>query len=359
MAQAAWQIREKPLDRLDNVEKDRSWTTRELSSSSFAPEKHIMLMVVDRPPSRIRNFIDGALWSSKLLVEDGADQWGNSWQNANTNQRMLYTVAPDMVPEPLSWSTLEANPDGHFFLCKFVNLADEIPDPSLVCKKLAELHRKSITMSPNGMYGFEMQLAMASSLRTTPGMILGKLSLSNRWMVHLRQKRRNGENSLKPALVHGDLWDGNVSFLVETDEPYIYDASAFWGHNESAIEELVRKFLNGYEGSFDCKGRRARDSVSLGKAVSRDVHGRCTPTTVGSGMVVDQQDEMVPSADPYRQIQGPTSIKMENAADAIGMAVYSPENTGSEVRFGESAISPMSGSEAGIHKRYERFDSSS
>ena len=66
-------------------------------------------------------------------------------------------------------------------------------------------------------------------------------------------------------------------------------------------------------------------------------------------MVVNQQDEMVPGADPYRQIQGPTSIKMETAADAIGMAVSSPENTGSEVRFGESAISPMSGSDAGVH----------
>jgi hypothetical protein len=71
MAQAAWQIGEKPLDRLENVEKDRSWTK---CASVFVICTTSMLMVVDRPPSRIRSGIDGAFWSSKLLVEDGADQ---------------------------------------------------------------------------------------------------------------------------------------------------------------------------------------------------------------------------------------------------------------------------------------------
>jgi fructosamine-3-kinase len=59
--------------------------------------------------------------------------------------------------------------------------------------------------------------------------------------------------------VIGDLWDGNVSFHAETDQfdslsqflfsaaekktdqsrPYIYDASAFWGHNECAHASLL------------------------------------------------------------------------------------------------------------------------
>src|SRR5947209_17537566 len=38
------------------------------------PQSTCMLMVVDRPPSRIRSCIDGAFWSSELLVEDGANQ---------------------------------------------------------------------------------------------------------------------------------------------------------------------------------------------------------------------------------------------------------------------------------------------
>jgi hypothetical protein len=59
-------------------------------------------------------------------------------------------------------------------------------------------------------------------------------------------------------MVLGDLWDGNVSFHAETDQfdslsqfllsasekktdhsrPYIYDASAFWAHNECAHASL-------------------------------------------------------------------------------------------------------------------------
>jgi hypothetical protein len=114
------------------------------------------------------------------------------------------------------------------------------------------------------------------------------------------------------------------------------------------MEELVRKFPNGYEGPYECKGQKAQDSVSTGEVVANDVHRPCTPTIVGSDMAVDQQDEMAPNADTYGQIGGFTPMKMDNAADSIGTLAPSPGNTGSEVRFGESAISPMGGSEAGI-----------
>jgi hypothetical protein len=117
----------------------------------------------------------------------------------------------------------------------------------------------------------------------------------------------------------------------------------------ATVEELVRKFPNGYEGPFECKGQRAHDSVSTGEPVLKDVHGPCTPTMVVSGMTVDQQDEMAPNVDTYGQIEDYTPMETGNAADAVGMAVFSPENIGSEVRFGESAISPMGGSEADVH----------
>jgi hypothetical protein len=197
MAQAAWQIGEKPLDRLENVENDRSWTICELLSSSLAPKKHIhadgsgqaslpdqklyrrslleqqasgrgrrgstcacLRARTNRTFSRlveqaIYHCLYGRAKSCTLQLMDG-ERGRLMAEGEYKSMHALYTVAPDMVPEPLGWGTLEANPDGHFFLCEFVNLADEIPDPSLVCKKLAGLHKKSITMSPNGMYGFEV-----------------------------------------------------------------------------------------------------------------------------------------------------------------------------------------------------------
>jgi protein-ribulosamine 3-kinase len=41
-----------------------------------------------------------------------------------------------------------------------------------------------------------------------------------------------GGNKIKPVLLHGDMWHGNVSVDNETDEPILYDAGSFFGHNE-------------------------------------------------------------------------------------------------------------------------------
>lgn len=37
---------------------------------------------------------------------------------------------------------------------------------------------------------------------------------------------------IKPCLVHGDLWDGNTTTNLETDEPMVFDAAACFAHNE-------------------------------------------------------------------------------------------------------------------------------
>lgn len=37
---------------------------------------------------------------------------------------------------------------------------------------------------------------------------------------------------IDPVLIHGDLWIGNVSAQSGSCDPLMFDASAFWGHNE-------------------------------------------------------------------------------------------------------------------------------
>jgi protein-ribulosamine 3-kinase len=41
--------------------------------------------------------------------------------------------------------------------------------------------------------------------------------------------------SIKPCLIHGDLWDGNVATDTETGEPFIFDAAAYYAHNEMEL----------------------------------------------------------------------------------------------------------------------------
>src|ERR1700761_7635235 len=72
------------------------------------------------------------------------------------SMRALYAVSPDMVPKPIGYGTYESDPNTHFFLCEFVDLYDELPDVVDFCEKVADLHRRSMALSKNGMFGFDV-----------------------------------------------------------------------------------------------------------------------------------------------------------------------------------------------------------
>lgn len=40
---------------------------------------------------------------------------------------------------------------------------------------------------------------------------------------------------VKPCLIHGDIWDGNIGTDFESGEIYVFDASAHYAHNEMEI----------------------------------------------------------------------------------------------------------------------------
>ena len=44
-----------------------------------------------------------------------------------------------------------------------------------------------------------------------------------------------GGRQIQPRLVHGDIWDGNVSTDIATDNPIIFDATCIYAHNESKL----------------------------------------------------------------------------------------------------------------------------
>jgi len=61
---------------------------------------------------------------------------------------------PEFVPEPIAQGTYASNPDVNFFLMRFVDMTDEVPEVDSLPEKVAEMHRKCI--SPNGKYGFHV-----------------------------------------------------------------------------------------------------------------------------------------------------------------------------------------------------------
>ncbi|CZT52902.1 uncharacterized protein RSE6_14307 [Rhynchosporium secalis] len=43
---------------------------------------------------------------------------------------------------------------------------------------------------------------------------------------------QEGSNAIKPRLIHGDLWGGNIGTDKETGEIVFLDVGSFYGHNE-------------------------------------------------------------------------------------------------------------------------------
>ena len=41
--------------------------------------------------------------------------------------------------------------------------------------------------------------------------------------------------SIKPCLIHGDLWEGNTGTTFDTGNIYTFDAASFYAHNEMEI----------------------------------------------------------------------------------------------------------------------------
>jgi protein-ribulosamine 3-kinase len=173
----------------------------------------------------------------------------------------IYSITPDFVPKPIAWGTYKSSPDTHFYLCKFYDLVEELPDPAVFCARLAELHQSH--SSPNGKYGFHVvtyngdlpqengyadswEEFFANGLRHMfklnlerggPSEELERLlpDIFGKVIPRLLRPLETGGNSIKPSIVHGDLWCGNAAVDQKTDNPLIFDPSCFWAHNECMI----------------------------------------------------------------------------------------------------------------------------
>lgn len=54
---------------------------------------------------------------------------------------------------------------------------------------------------------------------------------------------------VKPSLLHGDLWSGNIG-SAQNGRPSIYDPAVYWGHHEAEWGKLLHK--NGCSFRFCC-----------------------------------------------------------------------------------------------------------
>ena len=181
----------------------------------------------------------------------------------------IHTALSTIAPIPIAWGTYASDPDIHFFLCSFHEMSDELPDVERFSSEVAALHHKA--KSPTGKFGFQvttfqgnlpqdntwcdtweefyirgmnrmLQLEETSQGRCQEFEEL-RGPMFEKVIPRLLRPLETGGRKIEPTLVHGDLWYGNASTDLATDEPLIFDACCFYAHNECENIHSAYKIL--------------------------------------------------------------------------------------------------------------------
>jgi fructosamine-3-kinase len=177
---------------------------------------------------------------------------------------LIHKTVPAFAPQPLAWGTC-TDPGLHFLLFPFHEFQKGLPPIDRLTYAVAQLHTLSVRAAPfwedkRKKFGFHITtyngtLAQDNTWTETwaefyargmrrmlqlerdargPNEELDEISgpFLDKVIPRLLRPLETGGRSIQPVLIHGDLWIGNVSTREDTGEPMIFDASAFWGHNE-------------------------------------------------------------------------------------------------------------------------------
>lgn len=147
-----------------------------------------------------------------------------------------------------------------FFLAEFHDMVEELPNAENFVPIVVEFHRRSMGKSPGGKWGFHTETGlpfvqhdneyedtwealftkMMRKMIEEEEIVHGqsdeldemKKDLFGKVIPRLLRPLEMGHRSIKPCLIHTDLWPGNILPDVDTDKLMIYDSRAMWGHNE-------------------------------------------------------------------------------------------------------------------------------
>jgi len=184
------------------------------------------------------------------------------------SMKIYHALVPDFAVRPIGYGTCASSSDTHFYISDFKFLSDDITDTTAFCQKAAEMHNKSARLHEQTLGTPEVPDNFGFHVTTHTGM----LPHDNRWqhswekffthaiisilafeektqgpseeldflanaliqkvIPRLLRPLETGGKSIRPVLVHGDLQLRNARMDLTTGRPVMYDAGAFWGHNE-------------------------------------------------------------------------------------------------------------------------------
>lgn len=199
---------------------------------------------------------DGSAHSYFIKVISG-DTGKNMVHGEFESMSAIHGITPDFAPKPIAWGTYESAPDTHFFLSEYREILD-MPDPDKFAARLSALHQNS--KSPTGKFGFHMtthagnlpqytgwedswEAFFAKSMKQALDLEIKAKGhdpefdalvpvLFEKVIPRLLRPLESQGRSVKPSLVHGDLWFANSGIDSDNGEPLIFDACCFYAHNE-------------------------------------------------------------------------------------------------------------------------------
>ncbi|KAL2670029.1 hypothetical protein Neosp_014909 [[Neocosmospora] mangrovei] len=207
--------------------------------------------------ARIDLDVRGSQVSFFLKLREGPNA-GSMFEGEYKSMKLINKIIPDFSPEPIARGKLR-NSDGYFILFSFHHLSGGTPSIPDFPNAVAKLHNQSINAeflrtlnidpNPTGQFGFNVP--------TYNGTLEQKNTWTDTWeefyademrhMLKLEEEARGpseelqqlsgpfldkviprllrpletGGRSIKPVLLHGDLWLGNVSTQTESEKPLI------------------------------------------------------------------------------------------------------------------------------------------
>lgn len=208
--------------------------------------------------------LDGTEQSFFIKVESGA-VGKNMLSSEFESMKTIYALAPDFAPKPIAWGTYELIPNTYFFICEFRDMLPDMPEPDKFAARLAALHQTS--KSPTGKFGFHTttyagnlpqytgweeswETFFSKTLRQALDLEIEAKgydsefdhlipAIFDRVIPRLLRPLESDGRSVKPSLVHGDLWFANSGIDSESGDPLVFDACCFYAHNECTSVHLA------------------------------------------------------------------------------------------------------------------------
>ncbi|KEY71832.1 hypothetical protein S7711_10062 [Stachybotrys chartarum IBT 7711] len=180
------------------------------------------------------------------------------------SQKAMWEHIPDNVVVPLAHGTLQLDDSKSFFLTTFRDFKSKDPSPEELISLLKELHTRAI--SPTGKFGFHVTTfngyvplvndwcdsweeyfsrQFRSDIEWEQGIRGPDREFNNvvdeffqKVIPRLLRPLQTGGRSIKPVLVHGDIWHGNVKIDSASQKVILFDSCCCYAHNELELHMM-------------------------------------------------------------------------------------------------------------------------